>query len=199
MLLNHQAILIDRLSQIVIGSHHNLDVTKLVSASMLDTFAISFSKFIIPESLINFNSKTKNFKYIGSNEFVEITDSIDSETLKKQQLFLLRKYAASRLLDKVEMMSTSFDYMSELNVNDILVYEKYKKELVELYSSIKNCNLTEAEKHLELVNQSNRQFLFKKYEMLWRYTDTLNKITNKETLEKWISTFDLETYTVYRI
>lgn len=202
MLINYQAIIIDRITQIVLGSDSNIDLVKLVSSSILDTFVICLPNSSIPSKLINLDFRTinqENLKYTGGASFSEIKDRIDLVSEEKQKLFLFRKFAAQKLLDRIKITSTSFDYMSDLNINDILFYENYKDDFVNLYSSINNCNLNDAKKHLDLVNQSNKMMLLKKYDLLWKYTPTLKDITDKKTLDKWTEQFQIDTVTAYRI
>jgi hypothetical protein len=202
MLIEYQAILIDRVTQIVLGSNSNIDLVKIVSSSIFDTFVVCLSNDAIPAKLIDLDFKKingVNLKYTGGASFSVIEEPIDPESIKKQKLFLLRKLAVSKLLDRIEITKTSFDYMSDMNIDDILLYENFKNDFVNLYSSIRHCSTDDAQKHLDLINQSNKTMVLKKYDLLWRYTPTLNQIIDKTSLEKWIEKFHQETVTAYRI
>lgn len=202
MLQNHQAIIVDRSSQIVLGSYFDPRISKLVSSSILDSFVLCFPNSVLSENLKNFEFKKnemKNFKYLAGTDFVEIPNDINSEIIKKQAYVSLRKYAAIRLLNRIDIMTTSFDYMSDLNIDDISNYENYRDDLINLYSFIKQQKISESTKHLDLVHQSNKNLLLKRYNLLWKYNSTLSEIVDKETLKKWIDKFELETYTIYRI
>jgi hypothetical protein len=201
MLVNYQTLLIDKMSQLVIGSSTYHDAVKLVSSTIIDTLVICLPIEVITQELKDFNFKKNiiNFKFRGDKDFLIIEDKIDDITIDKQRLFSLRHVAAVKLIERMNLITNSLNYITSLNIEDINLYHTYRNDLINLYSDINHVNKHESTKHLDLINESNKQLILKKYDILWRYGNSIKDISNLSSLDLWIKKFNLETQTIYKI